>query len=212
MSKAPKKPQPVVMNFYVELTDDEVKAKGEALAETHRQLNAVKADKKATNADFKSKIDKLEAEKNHLSDTIHDGKELRSVDCFWERDDGRGRMVLTRSDNKQIVEERAMTDAERQKELPGVEAPPAEAAPAAEADPFEPGEQLDGRGAPRAEDEPAPTAEELPDLPQTEAAPPVEAKKKRGRKPKAAAAPEQANGAAHPGEPDPFDSPPPAAA
>lgn len=189
MSKTPKKPTPVVMQFLIDLNDEELKAKGAAMAETKRELNAVKAEKKDVNAGFKVKLDKLEGELTHLSGVIHAKKELRSVDCFWERDDGRKEMVLVRSDNKQVAigddgkaMRRPMTDKELQTELPGTEEP----------------ERLDGRGEPRADGEPAPTAEQIPDLPQTEAAAP--APKKRGRPKKNAAATDlvapQANGAA----------------
>jgi hypothetical protein len=190
MSKTKKAP-PIVKQFTVDLTDAEVKEKGEAMAAIKRELNSVKAAKKEINADFKTKLDKLEADLTHLSGVIHAKKELRSIDCEWVRDDGRKRMVLVRTDNGQTVDERAMTDKELQVELPGTEAP----------------ERLDGRGEARAEGEPAPSTEQLPDLPQTEAAAP--APKKRGRPKKnaapsadtdlvdAAPAPAPANGAAH---------------
>jgi hypothetical protein len=132
MSKtAPKKTPPIVKQFTVDLTDAEVKEKGEAMAAIKRELNAVKAEKKDVNAGFKSRLDKLEADLTHLSGVIHAKKELRSIDCEWVRDDGRKRMVLVRSDNGQTVNERAMTDKELQTELPGTEAPAEETAAAA---------------------------------------------------------------------------------
>jgi hypothetical protein len=136
MSKTPKKAPPIVKQFTVDLTDAEVKEKGEAMAAIKRELNSVKAEKKDVNADFKTKLDKLEADLTHLSGVIHAKKELRSIDCEWVRDDGRKQMVLERTDNRQVVDRRPMTDKELQTDLPGTETPAEETA-AAEAPPVE---------------------------------------------------------------------------
>lgn len=133
MSKTKKQP-PVVRQFYVDLTDEELRQRGDSLAEMERRHNAITAEKKAAAAEFKSKLDKLNADIDFTAGEIRDKKTLRSIDCFWVRDEGRKQMVLERSDNGQALEHRAMTDKELQAELPGTEAPegeqPAEAAPA----------------------------------------------------------------------------------
>lgn len=168
-------------NLEVKLTDDELREKAAEVAAKRKQVNELKAAKKSTAAGYKTQIDALDAEIDHGCGVLREKTEIRSVECKWVRDDGRKMMVCVRIDTGAQVDQRQMSDKERQAELPGMEGE----AP-----------RLDGREAPRAEGEPTPTAAELPDLPQAEAAAP----KKRGRPKKKSASTDlletQANGAA----------------
>lgn len=102
----------------VPLTQDEQLAAGKKLAEAVRTLVNVQAQAKSAASQFKAKIDEQQAKINGLQCLISDGYELRNVACTNIMDYTDVVVRVTRTDTGEIVEERKLTEDERQSTLP----------------------------------------------------------------------------------------------
>ncbi len=99
------------------LNDEELKEKGATMAAKRALLNKTIDAKKSTASAYKSEIDGINADLDSLASAIREKQEMRSIECVWRRDDGRGLMTLLRTDTGTVLSTRAMTDLERQLEL-----------------------------------------------------------------------------------------------
>jgi len=98
----------------VDLTEDEktVLAKDMAVA-TIRKAD-VESEKKSADASFKDRIATCELKISKNARLINDGYEMRDVECEVVRDFISGVVFTFRTDTGAIVDEKAMTGAERQ--------------------------------------------------------------------------------------------------
>jgi len=99
------------------LADDEIKILGETLARKDREKRNLEAEKKLNAQSFKDKIDTLDEDMRSLATTIRDGREYRPVECREEFNYERGIIEVMRVDTGEVVEQRRMTESERQGKL-----------------------------------------------------------------------------------------------
>jgi hypothetical protein len=104
-----------------ELGDDELRLKGDQLAEAVQAKQNAEAEQKAANAIFKQRIDAANEVGNRLKTEILSKSERRPVACRWKvehyGDDQREAWVLRRTDTGALVTTQAVTQADRQQEL-----------------------------------------------------------------------------------------------
>ena len=101
------------------LTEPEKAAAALVLANAHQEQESLVIEKKAALGTFKQRVDKL-AEQIHVTSLmVQSGFEIRSVLCELKLNYTTGRATVTRLDLPGgIVEEREMTDDEKQMQLP----------------------------------------------------------------------------------------------
>ena len=104
-------------NLKTKLTDGELKALSRELAEKFIDLEGLEKDKKGVVADYKARIEVIEAKLNSLSQKVSTQFEWRDVDCQWEYDFKSGTKSLLRLDLNVIVKVAKVTDADRQRLL-----------------------------------------------------------------------------------------------
>jgi hypothetical protein len=104
-------------NLKTKLTDPELKSLSKELAEKFITLEGLEKDKKGVVADYKARIEVIEAKLNSLSQKVSTTFEWREVDCQWEYDFKAGTKSMIRLDTKAIVNVVKITDADRQKLL-----------------------------------------------------------------------------------------------
>ncbi len=102
----------------VPLTQEEQLAAGKKLAEAVRTLTNVQAQAKSAASQFKAKIDEQQAKINGLQCLISDGYELRTVPCLNVMDYTDVVVRVTRTDTGEVIEERKLTEDERQSTMP----------------------------------------------------------------------------------------------
>jgi hypothetical protein len=104
-----------------ELTGQELRLKGDQLAEAENAYEIAEADKKAAMAVFAQRLEAARAVTRKLSQEILTKQERRPVSCSWkvERygEDAREAWVLRRDDTGAVVTTQAVTQADRQQEL-----------------------------------------------------------------------------------------------
>lgn len=101
------------------MTDTEKAAAALVLANAHQEQESLAIEKKAALGMFKQRADKL-AEQIHVTSLmVQNGVEIRSVLCELKLNYTTGRATVTRLDLPGgTVEEREMTDEEKQMQLP----------------------------------------------------------------------------------------------
>lgn len=99
-----------------ELTEDELKQIGEKLAKNVQEKTRLENAKKAMMADYKAKIDSVNADIVQGSNRIKDKCEDRMIICTKEYDFSKFTIKITRTDTGEIVSERAMTLSEKTEE------------------------------------------------------------------------------------------------
>ena len=109
-------------NQYIKHTfgESEKKEIAIAMAQTVGDLQCAEDEKKALVSEFKSRIDKLQAEINLAAGQLRSGYEMRNVKCEVERDYKRRvvRYWRTDIDDSVMAKERTMTAEELQRDLP----------------------------------------------------------------------------------------------
>lgn len=105
-------------NLSVPLTDKEKGAKGDVVAHLVHKILAKKEEKKNQGAQLKSEIDELESELKRVSLEISTGVVYRDVPIREEHNYRLGTYREVRLDTDQVINERPLTAAERQPELP----------------------------------------------------------------------------------------------
>jgi len=96
----------------------------EQIANAIRNLKKAQDDLASVAAQYKSEMKRFEAEITSLAEKVNSGWEMRSVECREIRDYNTGSIYIFRDDTEEVIEERAMTAAERQPELPFKEKEP----------------------------------------------------------------------------------------
>lgn len=107
----------VVKELRCALTDEELLARGQALARALEQMQKREADGKAFAANVKSDIEQYKKEGLRLTSHIAEKSEWRHVECNEVHDFKEGTVSLIRLDTCEVISERRMWDEERQDEL-----------------------------------------------------------------------------------------------
>lgn len=102
----------------VPLTDAELVVKATDMSKTLNEIDHLEAQKKAFTDEMKAKIEVAEQHARSLGRTIQAKQEFRDVDIKIKRDERRAEIVVSRMDTGEIIEQRPMTEAERQEKLP----------------------------------------------------------------------------------------------
>ena len=92
---------------------------GSELAQAHNRLLDIEEEEKVMKAQIKEKKESVDSKIGSLSRALGTGFEMRNIDCDLEYDKPNvGEVTYRRRDNKLFVKARAMTEAERQMDLP----------------------------------------------------------------------------------------------
>jgi DNA gyrase/topoisomerase IV subunit A len=115
----------IMMRLPVGLTQDEIRQRGEALAETWAEEQKVLAEKKAMDNVYTSKLTEVGKKRNALADAVRTKTEEREVAVEQFFDDDRGVVSVHRVDTMETVSTRDMTIKEReerkQSTIPGID-------------------------------------------------------------------------------------------
>lgn len=112
-------PEPEYSNEYVkyQFTQAEKNEISATMARKIEELQSTNDSLKAIKSQFKSDIDKLEAEIRLSATRINNGYEMRTIKCEIVRDFKKGIVQYVRTDNNQIARERNMNSDDRQMAL-----------------------------------------------------------------------------------------------
>ncbi len=114
--------QTVKRTLLYKLTTSELKVVAEEMAAQVEALDVVEAEKKEANEQFKEKIDRHKRLIKEAAHKINTGQEQRLIDCQVEKEHIQNVVRVYRLDTNELVEERTMTQEERQQFLmPAVE-------------------------------------------------------------------------------------------
>lgn len=108
----------------VQLTEEEIQQRSQALAGNLKKTDVLKEEKKASTSEFKARIDACNDITKKLAEIITSGKEDRDVECEMIKDFKRNTVTITRTDTGEVVDERPMTEDERQEKMWGQESEP----------------------------------------------------------------------------------------
>ena len=100
------------------LTDDELLARGDALARQHAAIKDEEAAQAGEKKRMKEALDELTGEQARLARIVRDKAEPRDVECRIVHDYATQAVQVVRTDTGEVIESRAMTDRERQIGLP----------------------------------------------------------------------------------------------
>lgn len=98
------------VNLPVDLSDDEKRLRGEALARGLKDLESARDAEKERAKKIRKKLEQDETDLLKLADVVKTGIEEREVECYYETDLRRRIRVLVRSDTKAIIEQDANMD------------------------------------------------------------------------------------------------------
>ena len=104
----------------VKLREDELRERGDALASVIQDVNAEESRQVDVKAQLKARLSELEAKKTQLAIVISRREEFRDVLTETWHDYGRGVVYVLRTDTKEEIGSRGMTNEERQPRLAGV--------------------------------------------------------------------------------------------
>jgi len=103
--------------------DDKLKM-GDEMAAAVEQIAEIQEDKAKYMAGIKDRLSKAEGVINSNGRKLRQGWELRMIECSMVKDFETNFVKITRNDTGEVVEERAMTVEERQRELDLGQGPP----------------------------------------------------------------------------------------
>ena len=89
----------------------------EQLATAIQAAESLELERKSVLGEFKSRMNALKEKIHNLTMQVKDGVEMKSIDCELHLNYTKLTATLIRTDNKEIVEERPMTDDEKQMEM-----------------------------------------------------------------------------------------------
>lgn len=89
----------------------------EQLATTLQAVESLDLERKSVLGEFKSRMDALTERIHKLTLNVKDGVKMRSVECELHLNYTTLAATLIRTDTKEVVEERPMTDEEKQMDL-----------------------------------------------------------------------------------------------
>ena len=113
----------VMRTLYATLSQEDKAAAAEQLAGVVGRLDALEEEKKKANDEFNSRRKGFEAELSELAEKVSLGV-AQEVPCTIERDYKAATIRVWRTDNDEMVEERAMTPEELQREIEFGRIPP----------------------------------------------------------------------------------------
>ncbi len=118
-----KKEQKVIgteeMRLEVQLSEDEKIQAGKDLAENLQDIADLTYDLEAEKKRLKGRIEEHKGEVSRLAYMVNRGAERRLVNCIWTPHETEVDVkILVRVDTGEIVDERVMTDEDRQVNLP----------------------------------------------------------------------------------------------
>jgi hypothetical protein len=111
-------PKTVELKLHCDLSEDELRARGQKLAEALREIRRVEDAKRDAMKDFKEQLEELHGETRETADAIRNKSEFRLVSCqvfFHAPVVGSKRTI--RMDTGELVREEAMTLDEQQMNL-----------------------------------------------------------------------------------------------
>lgn len=111
--------QKVTRVLPVKLSDKEIQAAGEKLAELELDLQRAKEEAAGIAAQFRERKKALAENIAKTSRVVDEGQEDRPIVCEMVPDYRRNVMEVVRTDTDEVVEDRALTVDERQMELGG---------------------------------------------------------------------------------------------
>lgn len=114
-SAAAPRQKKVTLELPVKLTPEEYERNAEKLAAKIAEKDSLVLKKKSAVKDFTDRIMILSREQETLRKAAETHAEERMVDCVEETDFGKNKIVIRRLDTQEIVSERAMDAAERDK-------------------------------------------------------------------------------------------------
>ena len=100
-----------------EFEPEELQELGQNLASKHDELSQFEDALKTIKAEYKEKITRVESEISSIVRKVNVKSEYRDIDCFQQWDYDLAIYRVVRKDSGEVVEERALTDEERQMEL-----------------------------------------------------------------------------------------------
>lgn len=111
-------PEKFLKTVEVDVTDDENMERLKRLAVVDRKIKDTEAEKAGDVSKHNETLKQLRKEQGKLLDATTTRREERDVECYNERDDRRGFMLIKRASDGVVIDERAYTEAERNAELP----------------------------------------------------------------------------------------------
>ena len=99
------------------LTTEQKAESADQLATAIQQAESLELERKSVMGNFKSRKEFLIERIHNLTTHVKDGIEMRSVDCTLSLNYSKLKATLTRNDTNQIIEERPMTEEEKQMEF-----------------------------------------------------------------------------------------------
>jgi hypothetical protein len=109
-----------------QLTDAEIVEFARSAAQANQKLGSLEEELKAIKTEYKSQMERAQADLNHFSHMVSTGYETRRVGTIIAKDYRTNMITVRREDTGEIVRSRAMNSEERQRglDLPPVEPPP----------------------------------------------------------------------------------------
>lgn len=107
-------------NLEVPLTDEEIQAKGQELAQLHADANQLRDNKSEIMKKLKGEIDEVEAKIEATAKAIRHKAEERPIECTEARNETKTTIEVIRVDTQEVVASRPMTMeelAQRQQDL-----------------------------------------------------------------------------------------------
>jgi hypothetical protein len=96
------------------LTQAEFNVRATEFAQLDEKLDALEAERKASNDGFKDQIGGVNAKRAELRKVVVRREEFREVQCTWHADWASKSMLLRRDDTNEVVQVRTMTAEEVQ--------------------------------------------------------------------------------------------------
>jgi len=107
----------VTKNLKVDLTRDELMQAGDELANSNLEGARLESDLKGVKAEYKGKLEEVVGRCKKLTTMISTKSEYRDVECEEVKDYKKGRVHVMRLDTRRIIEDRPMSEAEKQMEI-----------------------------------------------------------------------------------------------
>ena len=99
------------------LTDSELKAQAETMAQSLSQIQSLESDLKSLKKQIESDIAAAQGALNSAVEKFRSGWEMRTIECEVTKDFETNTITVKRLDTMEVVRERAMTSEERQMAL-----------------------------------------------------------------------------------------------
>ena len=104
----------VVRSVERKLTREEVAGLGEEMAQLNKQMHDLEFEADSVKKSYKTRIESKQEAIDSISVTTRRGTVWEDTDCIETMDFKKGRVITVRIDTDEIVENREMTEAERQ--------------------------------------------------------------------------------------------------